>query len=41
MKVPKPPNEEKPGIKEHVEEAVDDDLGEVYHLIRTQKTNSN
>ena len=33
MKVPKPPNEEKPGIKEHVEEAVDEELGEVYHLI--------
>ena len=33
MKVPKPPNEETPGIKEHVEEAVDEELGEVYHLI--------
>ena len=37
MKVPKPPNEEKPGIKEHVEEAVDEELGEVYHLIRSLK----
>ena len=33
MKVPKPPDEEKPSIKEHVEEAVDEELGEVYHLI--------
>ena len=37
MKVPKPPNEEKPRIKEHVEEAVDEELGEVYHLIRSLK----
>ena len=37
MKVPKPPNEEKLGIKEHVEEAVDEELGEVYHLIRSLK----
>ena len=37
MKVPKPPNEEKPGIKEHVEEAVDEELGEVYHLVRSLK----
>ena len=37
MKVPKPPNEEKPGIKEHVEEAVNEELGEVYHLIRSLK----
>ena len=27
----------KPGIKEHVEEAVDEELGEVYHLIRSLK----
>ena len=37
MKVPKPPDEEKPSIKEHVEEAVDEELGEVYHLIRSFK----
>ena len=37
MKVPKPPDEEKPSIKEHVEEAVDEELGEVYHLIRSLK----
>ena len=37
MKVPKSPNEEEPGIKEHVEEAVDEELGEVYHLIRSLK----
>ena len=36
MKVPKPPDEEKPSIKEHVEEAVDEEL-EVYHLIRSLK----
>ena len=33
MKVPKPPDEEKPSIKEHVEETVDEELGEVYYLI--------
>ena len=37
MKVPKPPNEENPGIKECVEEAVEEELGEVYHLIRSLK----
>ena len=37
MKVPKPPDEVKPSIKEHVEEAVDEELGEVYHLIRSLK----
>ena len=37
MKVPKPPDEEKPSIKEHAEEAVDEELGEVYHLIRSLK----
>ena len=37
MKIPKPPDEEKPSIKEHVEEAVDEELGEVYHLIRSLK----
>ena len=37
MKVPKPPEEEKPSIKEHVEEAVDEELGKVYHLIRSLK----
>ena len=37
MKVPKPPDEKKPSIKEHVEEAVDEELGEVYHLIRSLK----
>ena len=37
MKVPKPPDEEKPSIKDHVEEAVDEELGEVYHLIRSLK----
>ena len=37
MKVPKPPDEEKPSIKEHVEEAVDEELGEVYHLIHSLK----
>ena len=37
MKVPKPPDEEKPSIKKHVEEAVDEELGEVYHLIRSLK----
>ena len=42
MKVPKPPDEEKPSVKEHVEEAVDEELGEVYHLKSiTQETNSN
>ena len=37
MKVPKPPDEEKPSIEEHVEEAVDEELGEVYHLIQSLK----
>ena len=37
MKAPKPPNEEKPSIKEHVEEAVDEELGEVHHLIQSLK----
>ena len=37
MNVPKPPDEEKPSIKEHVQEAVDEELGEVYHLIQSLK----
>ena len=37
MKVSKPPDEEIPSIKEHVEEAVDEELGEVYHYIRSLK----
>ena len=37
MKVPKLPDEEKPSIKEHVEEAVEEELGELYHLIQSLK----